>query len=80
MVTEFQPIQSIDGDETLHHISEGIAGATGEEFFRSLAQHLANAFRSATHSLRNAPTICRRECARSPSATGVVLREISNFR
>src|SRR4030095_15174436 len=43
MVTEFQPIQSIDGDETLHHISEGIAGATGEEFFRSLAQHLANA-------------------------------------
>jgi len=43
MVTESQPIESIDGDETLHHITEGIAGATGEQFFRSLAQHLANA-------------------------------------
>jgi formate hydrogenlyase transcriptional activator len=31
------------GEETLHHITEGIAGATGEEFFRSLAKHLADA-------------------------------------
>ncbi|MGH7853831.1 MAG: GAF domain-containing protein, partial [Candidatus Binatia bacterium] len=30
-------------DGTLAHISEGIAGATGEEFFRSLVKHLANA-------------------------------------
>jgi formate hydrogenlyase transcriptional activator len=30
-------------DETLFHITEGIAGATGSEFFRSLAKHLANA-------------------------------------
>ena len=30
-------------DETLYHITEGIAGATGAEFFRSLAKHLANA-------------------------------------
>ncbi len=29
--------------ETLAHISEGIAAATGEEFFRSLVKHLANA-------------------------------------
>jgi len=31
------------GEEILHHISEGIAAATGEEFFRSLARHLASA-------------------------------------
>jgi formate hydrogenlyase transcriptional activator len=43
MVADSQPIESIDGDETLHHVTEGIAGATGEQFFRSLAQHLANA-------------------------------------
>jgi formate hydrogenlyase transcriptional activator len=30
-------------EEILGHITEGIAGATGEEFFRSLAQHLASA-------------------------------------
>ncbi len=30
-------------DETLYHITEGIAGATGSEFFRSLAKHLASA-------------------------------------
>src|SRR5687768_17766725 len=30
-------------DGTLAHISEGIAGATGEQFFRSLVKHLANA-------------------------------------
>ena len=30
-------------DEILYHITEGIAGATGEEFFRSLTRHLANA-------------------------------------
>jgi formate hydrogenlyase transcriptional activator len=30
-------------EEILGHITEGIAGATGEEFFRSLAQHLAGA-------------------------------------
>ena len=30
-------------EETLRHITEGTAGSTGEEFFRSLAQHLANA-------------------------------------
>ena len=30
-------------DETLRHITEGTAGSTGEEFFRSLAQRLANA-------------------------------------
>jgi formate hydrogenlyase transcriptional activator len=30
-------------DETLAHISEGTAGATGEEFFRSLVKHLASA-------------------------------------
>jgi formate hydrogenlyase transcriptional activator len=34
------------GEETLYHISEGIAGATGEEFFRSLARHLAKALRT----------------------------------
>ena len=43
MMVECQPIAPTYGDETLHHISEGIAGATGEQFFRSLAQHLANA-------------------------------------
>jgi formate hydrogenlyase transcriptional activator len=32
-----------DGEEILHHITEGIAAATGEEFFRSLAHHLADA-------------------------------------
>jgi hypothetical protein len=31
------------GVETLAHISEGIAAATGEEFFRSLVKHLADA-------------------------------------
>ena len=31
------------GGETLAHISEGIAAARGEEFFRSLVKHLANA-------------------------------------
>ena len=30
-------------EEILGHITEGIAGATGEEFFRSLAKHLASA-------------------------------------
>jgi len=30
-------------EETLRHITEGTAGSTGEEFFRSLAQRLANA-------------------------------------
>lgn len=30
-------------EEILGHITEGIAGATGEEFFRSLARHLASA-------------------------------------
>lgn len=33
------------GEETLHHISEGIAGAIGEDFFHSLARHLAGALR-----------------------------------
>jgi formate hydrogenlyase transcriptional activator len=32
-----------DGDEILYHITDGIAGAIGEEFFRSLARHLADA-------------------------------------
>ena len=31
------------GDEILYHITDGIAGAIGEEFFRSLARHLADA-------------------------------------
>lgn len=31
------------GEEILRHITEGIAGATGEQFFRSLAEHLASA-------------------------------------
>jgi formate hydrogenlyase transcriptional activator len=30
-------------DETFYHITEGIAAATGEEFFRSLVRHLAEA-------------------------------------
>ena len=30
-------------DETLAHISEGVAGVTGTEFFRSLVKHLAQA-------------------------------------
>ncbi|HEX9272634.1 MAG TPA: GAF domain-containing protein, partial [Candidatus Binatia bacterium] len=30
-------------EETLRHITEGTAGSTGEEFFRSLAQNLAHA-------------------------------------
>ncbi|HEX9787720.1 MAG TPA: MEDS domain-containing protein, partial [Candidatus Binatia bacterium] len=30
-------------EETLSHITEGIAGASGEEFFRSLVKHLAQA-------------------------------------
>jgi formate hydrogenlyase transcriptional activator len=34
------------GEDTLYHISEGIAGATGEEFFRSLVRHLAKALHS----------------------------------
>jgi formate hydrogenlyase transcriptional activator len=34
-----------NSEETLHHISEGVAGATGDEFFRSLARHLAGALR-----------------------------------
>jgi len=33
----------IDQEETLHHIVEGVAGATGEEFFRSVVRHLAEA-------------------------------------
>ena len=37
------PLDGQSGEETLHHISEGVAGATGEEFFRSLARHLAGA-------------------------------------
>ena len=32
-----------DGDEILYHLTDGIAGAIGEEFFRSLARHLADA-------------------------------------
>ena len=36
-------IERDDRDEILYHITEGIAGATGEEFFRSLTRHLANA-------------------------------------
>src|SRR6185436_104506 len=44
---QIRPIEGtrklVDGEETLHHISEGVAGATGEEFFRSLARHLAGA-------------------------------------
>jgi len=32
-------------EDTLHHITEGVANATGEEFFRSLARHLADAMR-----------------------------------
>ena len=39
-------METIDGEETLHHISEGIAGATGEEFFRSLVRHLAEALQA----------------------------------
>jgi formate hydrogenlyase transcriptional activator len=42
---ESQNLAPTHGEETIHHISEGIAGAAGEEFFRSLAQHLANALR-----------------------------------
>jgi formate hydrogenlyase transcriptional activator len=34
------------GEESLYHISEGIAGATGEDFFRSLVRHLASALRA----------------------------------
>ncbi|HSK29660.1 MAG TPA: sigma 54-interacting transcriptional regulator [Candidatus Limnocylindria bacterium] len=33
------------GEDLLYHVSEGIAGATGEEFFRSLARHLGGALR-----------------------------------
>ncbi|HVO95964.1 MAG TPA: sigma 54-interacting transcriptional regulator, partial [Terriglobales bacterium] len=29
--------------DVLYHVTEGIAGATGEEFFKSLVRHLANA-------------------------------------
>ena len=32
-----------NGEQILHHITEGIAAATGVEFFRSLARHLASA-------------------------------------
>ena len=40
---EIQTVERDLTDGTLAHISEGIAGATGEEFFRSLVKHLANA-------------------------------------
>ncbi|HWH77380.1 MAG TPA: sigma 54-interacting transcriptional regulator, partial [Candidatus Binatus sp.] len=33
-------------EDTLHHITEGVATATGEEFFRSLARHLADALQA----------------------------------
>ncbi len=36
----------IDQEETLRHIVEGVAGATGEEFFRSLVRHLAEALQA----------------------------------
>jgi formate hydrogenlyase transcriptional activator len=43
------PMSDLSGhqgaEETLHHLTEGIAGATGEEFFRTLARHLAGALR-----------------------------------
>ncbi|TMA96481.1 MAG: hypothetical protein E6J74_08580, partial [Deltaproteobacteria bacterium] len=42
-VQESQSDGLATGEQALHHITEGIAGATGEQFFRSLAQHLANA-------------------------------------
>jgi PAS domain S-box-containing protein len=32
-------------EETLRHITEGTAGSTGDEFFRSLVRHLADALR-----------------------------------
>jgi formate hydrogenlyase transcriptional activator len=35
-----------DQEETLHHVVEGIAGATGAEFFRSLVRHLAEALQA----------------------------------
>jgi formate hydrogenlyase transcriptional activator len=35
--------EKTSGDDTLAHISEGIAAATGGEFFRSLVKHLADA-------------------------------------
>jgi hypothetical protein len=34
-------IEASGGDEILYHITDGIAGAIGEEFFRSLVRHLA---------------------------------------
>src|SRR5688572_31117339 len=40
---EIRTVERDLADGTLAHISEGIAGATGEEFFRSLVKHLANA-------------------------------------
>ena len=36
-------IEASGGDEILYHITDGIAGAIGEQFFRSLVRHLAEA-------------------------------------
>ena len=39
-------MEDLDREELLRHITEGIAGATGKEFFHSLVRHLADALQA----------------------------------
>ena len=61
-------IEADGGDEILYHITDGIAGAIGEEFFRSLTRHLADALQVRYSFVTESPT--KREHAFAPSLFG----------